>query len=321
MKGIRKLPFVLLILVALFLPQIVTTPFYFHIVVITCIWSILASSLNLILGYTGQLSVAHGAFFGIGAYTSSLLVMKLGWNYWAAMPTGALLAAFLGLLIGIPALRTRGPYFAICSLGFGMIVQIIIDKWDTVTEGPRGLPSIPPPDPFSLPFIGDLSFKSPASQYYLILVCLVLTLFVIHRLIHSRVGRAWEAIKINEPLAESLGINAMGYKILSFTVSAFFAGIAGSLYAVYVTYIGPANASFMVGFEGIIFLVVGGSGTLFGPIVGSFIMTVVPEIIRALEEFRLLFDALIIIGFMTYMPHGLLGAVRSRWPQTRDYLK
>lgn len=321
MKDFRKLGFVFLILLALFLPQIVTTPFYFHIVVITCIWSILASSLNLILGYTGQLSVAHGAFFGIGAYTSSLLVMKLGWNYWAAMPAGALLAAFLGLLTGVPALRTRGPYFAICSLGFGMIVQIIIDKWDAVTEGPRGLPSIPPPDSIPLPFLGEVAFKSPASQYYLVLAFLVLTLLVIHRLIHSRVGRAWEAIKINEPLAESLGINAMGYKILSFTVSAFFAGIAGSLYAVYVTYIGPANAGFMVGFEGIIFLVVGGSGTLFGPIVGSFIMTVVPEIIRALEELRLLFDALIIIFFMTYMPHGLLGAVRSRWPQTREYLK
>ncbi len=321
MKSLQKLLFLLLILLALFLPQMITTPFYFHIVIITCIWSILASSLNLILGYTGQLSVAHGAFFGIGAYASSLLVIKLGWNYWAALPTAAIMAAVLGFLIGLPALRTRGPYFAICSLGFGTIVQIIIDKWDAVTEGPRGLPSIPAPNPIPLPYLGQLSFNTPASQYYLILVFLILTVFVMHRLIHSRMGRAFEAIKTNEPLAESVGINAMGFKILSFTISAFFAGIAGSLYAVYVTYIGPANAGFMLGFEGIIFMVVGGSGTLLGPIIGSFIMSVVPEIIRALEEFRLLFDALIIITFMTFMPHGLIGAIRSRWPQTRDFLE
>jgi branched-chain amino acid transport system permease protein len=320
-KAIRKIIFLSVILFAIFLPKIITTPFYFHIVIMACIWSILALSLNLILGYTGQLSVAHGAFFGIGAYASSLLVIKMGISYWIALPTGAVTTAIFGLLIGLPALRTRGPYFAISSLGFGMIIHVIIDKWETLTEGSRGLPNIPPPNAVSFPYLGQLAFDTPVAQYYLILFFLLLTQIVINRLIYSRMGRAFEAIKLNEPLAESVGINAMRLKILSFTISAFFAGIAGSLYAIYVTYISPANAGIMVGFEAIIFSVVGGSSTLLGPIIGSLLMNIVPEIIRALEEYRLLFDAVIIITFMTFMPHGIVGILGSRWPQLRDYLR
>jgi branched-chain amino acid transport system permease protein len=311
----KHIRFTLPLLVALLVPLLVTNPFYLHLITLSCIWSILASSLNICMGYTGLVSVAQGSFFGIGAYATSLLVIKAGLNYWATIPLALGLVVLISLGIGLIALRTRGPYFVIFSLCVCLIITVIIERWETVTEGPRGLSTIPAIDPLRLPGVGEISFTSAASQYYLILFFLLITLLATRLLIYSRFGRAFEAVHLNEVLADSLGINVMATKIFSFSVAAFFAGLAGVLYPPYISYLGPADSSFWVSFNTILYVVVGGRGTLIGPLIGAFSMTIIPEILRFLAEFRLLFYGLVLIIAVIFLPRGLVslpGLIKAR---------
>jgi branched-chain amino acid transport system permease protein len=280
------------------------------------IWTILVLSLNIVLGYTGQVSMCHGSFFGIGAYASTLLVMKAGWSYWLVLPVAALLSAFVGFLIGIPALRSKGSYFAICTLGFGIIVTIILDNWIGLTGGPSGISNIPPPDSIVLPSLREIAFHSAASQYYLILVTIYFLLFFTRRLIDSRSGRAFLALRRDEVLAESIGINPMRYKLLAFTIGAFFAGVGGSFYSWFVGVITPAISSLYVSFEAIVFLVVGGAGTLMGPILGTLLLTVAPEFLQVIPEYRMVIYGVLLFLTIVFMPYGLMGGIRSlavRW--------
>lgn len=295
------------------MPILVQNQYLFHLVVISCIWAILALSMDLVLGITGLLSVAHGALFGIGGYTSALLVVRGGMSFWPALGLAAVAAGVGGLVIGLPTLRTRGPYFVISSLCFGLVVQILIDKWDAVTFGPLGVTSIPPPSPILVPGIGRLTFESLTAQYYVILGALVLTVIVIRRLVGSRVGRAFQAIRVNEELAEALGVPVMRFSLLAFVVSAVIAGVAGSFFAFYITYLHPADASFWVALNAILFVVVGGMGTTAGPILGAFLMTVLPEALRVFEEFRLFLFGLLLIVAITFFPKGIMGGARALW--------
>ena len=297
-------------------PWMITERYYSYMIGLSGIWTILVLSLNIVLGYTGQVSMCHGSFFGIGAYTSTLLVMKAGWSYWLALPVAAILSAFIGFLIGIPALRSKGSYFAICTMGFGIIVTIILDNWISLTGGPSGIYSIPPPDSIVLPFLREIAFHSPASQYYLILVTIYFLLFFTRRLIDSRTGRAFLAVRRDEVLGESIGIDPMRYKLLAFTIGAFFAGVAGSFYSWLVGVITPAVSSLYVSFEAIIFLVVGGVGTLMGPILGTLLLTVVPEFLQVIPEYRMVIYGALLFFTIVFMPHGLMGGIRSlavRW--------
>jgi len=298
-------------------PALVQSPYLFHLVLVSCLWAILALSMDLVLGVTGLLSAAHGALFGIGGYTSALLVVRAEMNFWPALVLAATAAGVGGLVIGLPTLRARGPYFVISSLCFGLVVQIVIDKWDAVTFGPLGVTSIPPPTPIRVPGIGRLTFESLTAQYYLIVGALVVTAIVVHRVVHSRVGRAFQAIRVNEQLAEALGVPAMRYRLLAFVVSAVIAGVAGSFYAFYVTYLHPADASFWVALNAILFVVVGGMGTIAGPIIGAFLMTALPEALRFFEELRLLLFGLLLIFATTFFPRGVMGGARALWGLVR----
>ena len=298
---------ILLLIVGLLLPVIITNPFYLHLIVVSFIWSILASSLNVCMGYTGLVSLAQGSFFGIGAYGVSLMMLKVGMSYWLAVPLSLGLVVVTSLVIGLVALRTRGPYFVIFSLCVCLIITTIIHHWDSLTEGARGLTSIPPINPIIIPGIVTLTFSTMISQYYLFLAFLVFTLFVINQIIHSRLGRAFQAVRLNEVLADSLGINVMATKMFSFALSAFFAGLAGVLYPPYISYLNPADSSFWVSFNAILYVIVGGAGTLAGPVIGVFLMTVLPELLRFLAEYRLLFYALVLILTVIFFPTGLIG--------------
>ncbi|RYE86566.1 MAG: branched-chain amino acid ABC transporter permease, partial [Oxalobacteraceae bacterium] len=172
----RVLPWVAGGILAAALPFLVTNNYLFHLLIMAVIWSVLATSLNLVLGYTGLLSLAHGAFFGLGAYCSALLVTKAEWNFWATIPPAMLVAALFGTVLGLLTLRLSGHYFAISTLSFGIVVSLVLEKWDDLTEGPRGISSIPAPTPIGLFGWGELDFESNVAKYYLALVTLALCL-------------------------------------------------------------------------------------------------------------------------------------------------
>ncbi len=294
-------------------PGLVSNAYFLHLLVVSSLWAILALSTYLILGVTGLLSAAQGALFGIGGYTSALLVVRAGVNFWPALGLAAVAGGLGGLMIGLPTLRARGPYFVISSLCFGLVVQIVIDKWDALTFGPLGVASIPPMSPVRLPGIGLITFESLAAQYYVILAALVLTVVGVSRVVDSRVGRAFQAIRVDEDLAEALGVPTMRLGLLAFMLSGVIAGVAGSFYGVYITYLHPDDVSFWVSLNGILFVVVGGAGTIAGPIVGAFAMTVLPETLRLFEEFRLLFFGLLLVVVVVFFPQGIVGGMGALW--------
>jgi len=286
--------------IAVIIPLVVTNKYYMNILIMSGIWSIVALSLNLILGYTGQVNLAHGAFFGIGAYASALLMLKLKLGFWLALPFAAAIAGFFGFLIGLPALRTRGSYFAIGTLCFNIIVTLIVDRWEGLTEGAS-----------PLPWGGEITFKTMAAQYYLVLCFLLLTIFVLRRIMQSLVGRTFRAIRGNEELAEAVGIHAMRTKILSFTVSCFFAGVGGVLYASYIGFLSPEITDYHVSFDALIYVMIGGVGTIVGPIIGTLLIVTIPETLHIAAEFRLLLYGLILIVMIIYLPRGIVGWIKE----------
>jgi len=313
MKGSRgKWILAGLVALALILPQVVSNKYYLNILIMSGIWSIVACSLNLVLGYTGQVNLAHGAFFGIGAYASALLMLKLQLNFWLALPLASVVAGFCGFLIGLPALRTKGSYFAIGTLCFNIIVTLLIDRWEGLTEGARGLMGIPGPAPIPLPLVGSITFTTLALQYYLVLAFLIFTLWAMRRILNSFVGRTFRAIRGNEELAESIGIHAMRVKILSFTTSCFFAGIGGVLYASYIGFLSPELTDYHVSFDSLVYIMIGGVGTMAGPLVGTLLFVTIPETLHVAAEYRLFVYGLILILMIIYLPRGIVGGIGNR---------
>jgi branched-chain amino acid transport system permease protein len=298
------------IVVAAAVPYVVTNGYLFHLLIMAVIWSILATSLNLVLGYTGLLSLAHGAFFGLGAYTSALLVTKAGWNFWASVPPAMAVAAFVGAMLGILTLRLAGHYFAISTLSFGIVVSLILEKWDDLTEGPRGISSIPAPTPISLFGLGQVQFESNVAKYYLAVATLGICLVFVWRLVHSPIGRALEAIRQNELLASCLGVDLVFYKLLAFAISAAMAGLAGVLYSVYITYINPADAGLWNGFYAVMYIVIGGMGTFWGPMIGALFLVTLPEFLRMFQDYRLLLLGILLILTITFLPDGIMGGAK-----------
>jgi len=295
-------------IVAIAVPFIFTNEYYISVIILACIWALLSVSLNLIVGYTGQISIAHGAFFGIGAYTAALTMLKFGLSFWLALPLSGLIAAFFGLLVGYPALRLRGAYFAIASMCFGLAINVIITHWIDLTRGTMGLPGIPEPTP-----IGPLTFESLMAKYYLIVIFLFLTIFIINRIVDSRVGKSFIAICQNEALAESIGVNLMRYKVMAFAVGAFFAGIGGSLYAIFFGFISPEVSGLDISFNTLVFVIIGGAGTMVGPIFGAFFLTVLPEALQVLKELRMVIFGIILILTIIFLPKGLFPGIIPLW--------
>jgi branched-chain amino acid transport system permease protein len=278
-----------------------------HLVNISGIWIILALSLGLLQGYVGEISMGHAAFYGIGAYTSALLTMKAGLSFWISLPLSALITMGFGHLIGLVSLRLRGPYFAICTLGFGEIIRMIFVNWRDISGGPDGITGIASPQALLLPFGGVLSFTGKQANYFLIYALVLLTLGVMFRLVRSRPGRAFMAIREDPEYAESIGINVMQYKRLAFLVSTFFAGVGGCLYAHYEHFISPYSFTTGQSFDLVIMVILGGMGTLMGPIVGAILLTLIPELLHAIRDYRMVIYGLMLMVVIIYLPHGLVG--------------
>lgn len=308
------------ILLLVLIPLFPLSGFIRHIASLILLWTMICLSLNIIFGYAGQLSLAHGGLFGIGAYTYGLLAGKLQLSFWLAFPLGGLAAAIVGLLIGIPSLRLKGAYFVIITLGFNIILVSLIEHLSELTGGVVGLVGIPAPSRLSVIFF-DLDFSSKTSQYYLILFFLLVFWTIMVLIRHSSLGRRLISIKEDEDLCRSLGIDTMKIKVGTFVLSSLLAGLSGVLYASYMGILTPQDASFHVGFDALVFLTVGGIGTLVGTILGPALMIIISELMQAMVEVRLLVNGLALILLIIFMPQGIVGGTVTLWKRIHTRLK
>ncbi len=287
------------------LPFFVGSDYQKHILIMGGIYVILVASLNLLIGYVGEISLGHTAFFGIGAYTSALLFLQMGIPFWLGLPAAGVVAGIFGFLIGYPTLRTRGPYFVIVTLAFSEILRLIFSNWISLTNGPMGLKNIQPPT-LSLGGRVYYEFSSKTSYYYLILGLVSVTLYLCHRYVNSRFGRACMAIRENEPLAQSVGINAAKWGIVTFVLSTFLAGLAGSFYAHYVLFISPDLFGFSFTINMLLMLIIGGKGTMVGPVLGAVLFTIIPEYLRVADIYRLPIFGIILMLAVLFLPRGMI---------------
>lgn len=287
---------------AILFPMVSDNQYYLHVLSLTFIWTIAVYGLNLIGGFTGQLSLAHAGFFGIGAYSVGLLTVKAGLNFWLALLLGCIITTLIGYLIGLVALRTKEHFFAIYTLCVGYIIYLVIYKWEDLTEGVRGLIGIPPPAP-----IGPITFESPKAKYYLLLCFLVLVIFLMKRIMNSIIGRTYIAIRNSEELAQTIGINTMKQKMVSFVLSTFFAGLSGGLYAAFVRFIGPDISYINVTFDMLTYLIVGGIGTLSGPLIGTLLVVWLSQYLQFLQDYRMLIFGPLLAILIIFYPRGIAG--------------
>ena len=303
--------------ILLSLPAWLQNQYHLHIAVLVLLFAMLAMSLNLLLGYTGQLSLGHAAFFGIGGYTSALLNKHLGWPVFLGMLASVVSAGLAGYLIGRLSLRLRGAYFVLVSISFAGVVGLVAVNWDELTNGPLGMPGVPAPE-IELPGIGQVAFISKTSYYYLALAAAALSFLVCQRLVQSRFGRACIALRENETLAQAVGINGTRYLVITAVVSAALAGLAGSLYVHYSRFVSPEVFSFSYTITMVTMAVAGGKGTLVGPIVGAVLFTVLPEVLRAATSYQwqLLAYGVLLVLVVFFLPKGIVPSLAA-WLRPR----
>jgi len=287
------------------LPFWLADPYYLHIAIMAGIFAVLALSLNLLLGYTGQLSLGHAAFFGIGAYTSALLTLTLEWSFWPALAAAIALAGAAGWFIGRLSLKLRGAYFVLVTISFAGVISQVSVNWIELTNGPLGLPGVPAPE------LGPWSLRTKTAYYYLVLAAVALSYVVSRRLVGSRIGRAFVALRENEALAESIGVDVTHYLVLAAVVSAAMAGLGGSLYAHYTRFVSPEVFLFSYTVTMVIMVVAGGKGTLAGPLVGAVLFTALPEALRlaASWQWQMLAYGLLLILLVFFLPRGIVPQV------------
>jgi len=279
-----------------------------HIAILITLYIILGQSLNLLVGFTGLLSLAHAAFFGLGAYVSTLLMIRADWPFLAATGGGCLVAMTLSLVVAVPSLRLRGDFFVLATLGFQMIIFSVFNNWTEVTRGPYGIAGIPKPKVFGL--------TAHTLPQFVILACLIVILvLVVHwRLTSTPYGRTLKAIRDQETAARALGKNVLWFKTSVFMIAGGVAAIAGALYAGYVTYIDPTSFTLDESIFILTIVIVGGAGNLRGPVIGAFVLVLLPEALRFLHvpdtvapNLRQIIYGILLITMMRIRPSGLAG--------------
>ncbi len=285
--------------------------YFIHLAILFAIYGILGLSLNLVVGYTGLLSVAEAAFYGVGAYVTALLLVNAGWNFFAAMGVAVIASAAVALVIGLVLSRFGGDYYALASLGFGVIIYSIFLNWQAVTNGPLGIPAIPRPDFFGY-VIGD-----EASYLVMSLVFLLLVYVVSRFIVRSSFGRAIRAIREDEAAIQVFGYRAINYKLLIFVIGAGIAAIAGALYASYITYIDPSTFSVNESIFVLAIVILGGLASLRGSLFGAAFLVLLPELLRFVgfpdtiaAQMRQAVYGVLLVVLMLYRPEGLTGEYR-----------
>lgn len=268
-----------------------TNPYYIQVMSMMGIYLIAALGLNLITGVTGQFSFGHAAFMSIGAYSSSLLTIHMQTPFLFNLVAGGLIAALCGVLLAFPSMRLTGDYLGITTLGFGEIVRVVFINME-ITGGARGLAGIP-----------------KSTDFITVLVVAILSIWGLYRLVNSRFGRALVAIREDEIAAEAMGINTLFYKVESFAIGSFLGGISGGLYAHLLQYINPADFGFSKSFDLLNFVVIGGLGSIPGTVLGTAVLSLAPEFLRFVQEYRMLIYGALMVLMMIFRPHGMLGGV------------
>lgn len=306
---------IVLILFSLAFPMMTSNTYMIHVMTLSFIWIIGVYGLNLLAGYTGYLSLAHAGFFAIGAYALGLLTVKAQMNFWLALVLSIVITCCIGLVVGVVALRTKEHFFAIYTLCLGYIIYLVIDKWESLTEGVRGLIGIPAPAP-----IGPITFETEKSHYYFVLFFLLLVVLIMYRIVHSLSGRTYIAIRNSEDLAQTIGISTKTNKLTVFVLSTAFAGLSGALYASFVRFIGPDIGSTTIVFDLLTYLLVGGIGTLSGPIVGTLIIVWLSQLLQDFQQYRMLIFGPALTLLIIFAPRGIVGAVAT-WNMNRKLKK
>lgn len=287
-----------------------------YVATLAAIWAVLAVSFDVLLGYTGYLSLAHGALFGVGAYAGALLTSRAGWNFWLALPVCGLVAMGVGIIVALLAFRTKGLYFAVLTLGIGLIghqMFFVAEDWTGGVVGFVGIPSPP-----TLPF---LTLDPAGNNLIISLLLLWVTYLAAGVFVRSPLGAASLAIREDVVLAQALGIRIAAARMTAFAFSAFFAGTAGALFAAISNFVAPESFAVMTtGFQMVVLVVVGGMGTLWGPILGAILLTTLPETLRVASNYSLLAYGVLLLGFMLFAPAGIAGLLKKAWRarQTRQ---
>lgn len=288
---------------AIVFPFLASNEYQVYVMASAFVWAIAVYGLNIITGYCGQLNLAHGGFFAIGAYTLGLLTSDAGWSFWPAFLAALVMTAVLGFFVGLVSLRLKEHYFAIFTLCVGFIIYLLLDKWEELTHGPIGVRDIAAPTGFGL-----VDFTDTTPFYYLVLAFLVLAIWFMGRLSRSLLGRTFLAIRNGDELAQSLGINLMRNKVLAFVLSTTYAGLAGALYAGMVRFIGPEEANIVHTFDMITYLLVGGIGTITGPLLGTVGIVWITQSLQFLEEYRMIIFGPLLVVLVIFFPRGITGS-------------
>jgi len=297
---LKFLAFAVLVLAA---PYALSGGYIMNVLVFVGINTMLAVALNLLLGYAGQISLGHAGFFGLGAYLSGILTTTAGWNPWLVMPLAAALVGVMAFVIGFPILKLKGHYLAMATLGLGIIIYIVFNETVDYTGGPSGLSGIPNLS------AGSITFDSDVKNYYLIWsFTLAVCLFAIN-LANSRVGRALRAIHDSEVAARVVGVNARLLKVQIFALSAMISALAGSLYAHTMTFISPASFGFNFSIELLTMVVIGGLGSIYGSFLGAALLTLLPEFLRAAQDYDIVIYGGMLMVMVMFMPGGLVRGV------------
>ncbi|HML08574.1 MAG TPA: branched-chain amino acid ABC transporter permease [Xanthobacteraceae bacterium] len=290
-------------------PPLVHNPYLLHLCILSMIYAMLGASWNLINGYAGIFTFGHQAFFGLGAYSSALLAMHSGLSPWITLWCGGVVAAFAGLVIGLPVLRIRSiAHVAIITLAFAVIVHAVVSNLPELTRGTLGLAGIPPFTPIVLPRLGTISFGAGASaaSYYVALAFLTLSAALLIWVVSGRTGLALRAIRDSEAAAASLGVDPTRYKLLAFIVSSFVAGVAGAYYAHYLGVLTPESSiGVPIMITVLVITLVGGIGTTVGPLIGAFLVIIGLEVLRSVGDYRLMVYGVLLVLFVNFAPNGL----------------
>jgi len=302
-----------LLLAAVLFPLATGEGYFTHLAITMLIFSMLAASLNVLMGYTGLVSMAHGAFFGIGGYTSGILAVRHGVPFWLAVPAAAFMTAVIALAVGVPSFRTRGVYYIIVTVAFQIIASEIFDNWHTMTGGGLGLKGIPRP--------GGTLWQSKIGYYYLTLVVALTVHAALAGLIRSPIGLSLMAIRDNETKALAMGLSPIRYKIFAFVLAAAVAGVAGSVYVHYVEYAHPDFFNFFVSVDLFLAVMLGGAGTIAGPLFGVFVLGMLREVLHEFVAVRLLLFGILLVALIVFLPQGalrpLVSYARALVPPTR----
>ena len=274
------------------------------------LYIVLGLGLNIVVGLAGLLDLGYVAFYAVGAYTYALLNVHFGVGFWTALPIGALLAACFGVILGFPVLRLRGDYLAIVTLGFGEIIRLILENWNAFSFGPSGISNIPRPGFFGI----ELSLQNATIYiYYLMIALCLFTILVVNRLQHSRIGRAWIALREDELACEAMGVDKTRTKLTAFALGATWAGMAGVILAAKTTFINPASFTFLESAMILSIVVLGGMGSIPGVILGALLLMLLPEYLRVFKDYRMLLFGATMVLMMVFRPQGMITAVRRTY--------